>query len=109
MNFTPGVNLSNHFDSALDDNGLMFVEQTSSRHGPRPPRDRHPRLLHLTRIFRSPSEMRPKDSCFSRKEPAAAGPSIDLRSIQIVILESFQNALELIRFEGAARLPAERI
>ena len=25
MSFTPGVNLSNHFVSALDDNGVMFV------------------------------------------------------------------------------------
>jgi hypothetical protein len=58
----------------------------------------------LTRIFHSPSQIRPKDSYFLGNSWVSPAPSTDLTDRSKRIVESFQNTQELIRFEGAARI-----
>jgi hypothetical protein len=61
----------------------------------------------LTRIFHSPSQIRPKDSYFLGNSWVSPAPSTDLTDRSKRIVESFQNTQELIRFEGLLGL-AER-
>jgi hypothetical protein len=73
-------------------------------------RKSNPDRTALTRIFHSPSKMCARRAATSQEVAGLAQPLQPVQgSIQTVIVESSWNALELIRFEGAARLPAERI
>jgi hypothetical protein len=60
-------------------------------------------------ISQSPDKMRPEDSYYLGTSWISPAPSTNpMDQFKGVVAESFEVRLEIIHFEGAARLPAER-